>query len=526
MKFIFVVSIGVFWALDVFSQNLPGVPAVVTPDGCFNQAYNPYTAGLFCNPSNFQTYFLQAQPWMQQQYLSTAQFFSPTSFVNPLRPNIFLTSPSETQAPSQASVEQAYSDLVKDVSAKNSLKDDLLPEVFPGKSLSNCNCSSQTQKAKFNYPVSDRTVEKDLAQCRAHQIKTLPGSDEFDSHFMESISEDPQNPEILYGLTADLSSKVSPKNQAMYVSRSSDGGKTWVPVARINSNFFDASKAEGLYNHLAVSPGGSDLVFTSKTGAYHFSLPPEGEPGNNPSGVPDADLIPLAGPQGSDGYAQAVKIDPNPDSQGRMHMAVSYNRTNEGSQILEYHFDGSQWEKDSKDVPKLPTTGTILSLNFDSDSNCYMGSGDQAFRLDAKSKQWTKISGVGSDAAIAAISTTGGLHLATCGGVYTPGANNKSVVKAKSDSFEWISWKDNTHTLLRASDISVNPKNPDQMVVAAPSGVYLSRDGGKKWGKMDLEGFPSSDRYATAHIDAKGTVVVSGDNGTYVAKPFAKGCSQ
>ena len=94
--------------------------------------------------------------------------------------------------------------------------------------------------------------------CHVRQVKSLPGSGAFASDFIEAMASD-AHADMVWGLTADLSSKVPAEERAMYISRSSDGGKTWTPVARLGSQYFDADIGEGERNGLAVYPGGVSL---------------------------------------------------------------------------------------------------------------------------------------------------------------------------------------------------------------------------------------------------------------------------
>jgi hypothetical protein len=112
----------------------------------------------------------------------------------------------------------------------------------------------------------------DLESCRAHRVTGLPGSHHFGSDFIEVVATDParnpNSPETLWALTADLSSKVPFRSRAMYISSSSDGGSTWTEVARIDSRYFDARIGEGLRNGLLVSHGAADFLVTTQRGAF------------------------------------------------------------------------------------------------------------------------------------------------------------------------------------------------------------------------------------------------------------------
>ena len=102
-------------------------------------------------------------------------------------------------------------------------------------------------------------------------MKSLPGSHEFASDFIETIATDPdprgRNRNAVWALTADLSTEVPADERAMYISKSVDGGGTWTEVARIDSKFFDAEIGEGLRNGLSVYPGGTEFVITTQLGS-------------------------------------------------------------------------------------------------------------------------------------------------------------------------------------------------------------------------------------------------------------------
>ena len=74
----------------------------------------------------------------------------------------------------------------------------------------------------------------------------------------------------------------------MYISKSSNGGRTWTQVARVDSQYFDADIGEGERNGLGVSPGGKEFVITTQRGA--FQVIPR-------SSRPDAFVRPIAGPR-------------------------------------------------------------------------------------------------------------------------------------------------------------------------------------------------------------------------------------
>jgi len=86
------------------------------------------------------------------------------------------------------------------------------------------------------------------ANCNVYEVKSLPGSHHFAADFLETMVGDPKDPNVVWGLTADLSDTVPAPDRALYISKSSNGGKIWTQVARIDSRYFDAGIAEGLRN--------------------------------------------------------------------------------------------------------------------------------------------------------------------------------------------------------------------------------------------------------------------------------------
>src|ERR1700690_131336 len=89
---------------------------------------------------------------------------------------------------------------------------------------------------------------KDLDSCRVHEVRNLPGSHQFGSNFVEAMTGDP-NPRardrnIVWGLTAYLSSKVPARERAMYISQSTDGRNTWTQCVRVDSQYCDADIGE------------------------------------------------------------------------------------------------------------------------------------------------------------------------------------------------------------------------------------------------------------------------------------------
>ncbi len=127
-------------------------------------------------------------------------------------------------------------------------------------------------------------LQDDLDSCRVHRVTGLPGSHQFASDFIEAIASDPdpnaKDPDVIWGLTADLSSEVPAKDRALYISKSVDSGATWTQVARVDSRYFDAKIGEGLRNGFSVSPGGTYFVITTQRGAFQvFPQPGDGGDG-------------------------------------------------------------------------------------------------------------------------------------------------------------------------------------------------------------------------------------------------------
>jgi hypothetical protein len=168
----------------------------------------------------------------------------------------------------------------------------------------------------------------------------------------------------------------------------------------------------------------------------------------------------------------------------------------------------------------------ILSMQFGDAKGPYrhflfVGTGDQAYRLNPETKKWIRIGGVGADSAIHGMSTVGGLHLAACWGVYNP-AGGVTVDRVTHARFLLHRDSDETGANIRAYSIEVDPLKPKREVITAITGVYSSSDGGKTWKR--LNGLPDEE-FRSAHFNGDGTVIVSGIAGTFLANPFSKACS-
>jgi hypothetical protein len=371
---------------------------------------------------------------------------------------------------------------------------------------------------------------EDLNSCRVHQVKSLPGSHQFGSEFIVAMTSDPdpnaKEPNAVWALTADLSKQVPVADRAMYISKSSDGGVTWTEIARIESDYFDAKIGEGLRNGLGVSPGGSELVFTTQRGAFQVL------PGAGPS---DASVKYIAGPRvprprprlskpkkpGDPIMAGAVLIT----ADGK-HMVIGYGYFDLNPRILAYHKDdGGSWAED-RPLPNLPSNLDILSMQYDDSRSSrprslYLGTGDQAYRLNFQTMRWNRIAGVGDDSAIHAMSIVGGPHLAACWGVYNP--LSADAVKRVTDArFLLHRGKDEVGSNIRAYGIEVDAARPNREVVTSITGAYVSEDSGKTWRR--LNDLPDGE-YRSSHFNPDGSIILSGIPGTFLANPFSDACS-
>jgi hypothetical protein len=360
--------------------------------------------------------------------------------------------------------------------------------------------------------------------CQVYQVSAIPGSHQFASHFLEAVARDPgprASHKLLWGLTADLSSKVPAGERAMYISRSADGGKTWTGVARIDARYFDADIGEGERNGLSVFPGGSEFVVTTQLGAFQV--------------IPQPDLfatkiVPISGPRvvqpdltvtipkkiGDPVTANIVKITPD----GR-HLLVGYGYFDLTPQLVIYRRSPlGGWVRD-KPYPALPTEMDLLSMEFGRGGSLYVGTGDQAFLLRPRSKTWIQLEGVGDDSAIQGISTVGGPHLAACWGVYNP-TSPQSVVRVTHASFLLHRNEDEAGSSIRAFSVEVDPDRPNHQVVTSLTGVYVSEDHGWHWRR--LNDLPDGEFRLGTFSPLDGTVIASGIQGTFLVNPFSKSC--
>lgn len=370
----------------------------------------------------------------------------------------------------------------------------------------------------------------DTDSCFVHRVTSLPGSHRFASDFIEAIASDPDpdasDPDVIWGLTADLSSEVPAQQRAMYISKSTDGGATWTQIARVDSRYFDARIGEGLRNGFIVSPGGAYFVITTQRGAFQVFPRPD---------TSDTLVKPIAGPRVPDSppktpitkkagdpiRANVVQIT----ADGK-HLLIGYGYFDLEPQLLRYHKDNDgSWIEDGP-IAHLPTDMDLLSIQFDDPKRLdpgflYLGTGDQVYLLNLHSEKWSRIEGVGPDSAIHGMSVVGGLHLAACWGVYNPSGPG-TVRRVTNARFLLHRTTDETGSNVRAYSIEVDPSKPNREVVTSLTGVYTSQDNGESWRRLnDLP----EEEFRSAHFNSDGTILVSGIAGTFLANPFSDACS-
>jgi hypothetical protein len=366
---------------------------------------------------------------------------------------------------------------------------------------------------------------KDLDSCRVHEVRNLPGSHYFGSDFIEAMDGDPslraKDRNVVWAVTADLSSKVPAQDRAIYISKSSDGGKIWSQVARVDSRYFDADIGEGERNGFSVFPGGTEFVLTTQRGAFQIVPQPNSTdavvrsiPG--PRVVQPDTTVTIPKKVGDPVTANVVRITPD----GKRLM-VGYGYFDMSPQLLTYRrsADGS-WVQAGR-MPQPPTQMDLLSMQFGANS-LYVGTGDQAFHLKAHAKSWTMITGVGPDSAIQSISTVGGPHLAACWGVYNP-TSADSVLRVTHASFLLHRDEDEAGSNIRAFNVDVDPARPSHEIATSLTGVYFSKDHGWHW--LRLNDLPDGEFRSARFNPEDGTVIVSGIEGTFLVNPFSPHCA-
>lgn len=375
---------------------------------------------------------------------------------------------------------------------------------------------------------TDTDAQTDLDNCRVHRVTGIPGSHQFASDFIETIATDPSadDPDLIWGLTADLSDQVPFQDRAMYILKSTNGGATWTQVARIDSRYFDAAIGEGIFNGLTVSPGGTYFVITTQRGAFQV-IP---QPGTSETLVKS-----IAGPRvpSSPPKLRIAKRPGDPlranvlgmTADGK-HLIIGYGYFDLDPKLFSYQKDqNGSWIEDGP-LPPPPTEMDLLSMQFDDPKNpdpgfLYLGTGDQVYLLNLHTKRWGLVDGVGPDSAIHGMSVVGGLHLAACWGIYNPvGAG--MVRRVTTARFLLHRSTDETGSNLRAYSIDVDPLRSKREVVTALTGVYTTEDRGETWTR--ISGLPEEE-FRSARINSDGTVLVSGIAGTFLVNPFSDACS-
>jgi hypothetical protein len=377
---------------------------------------------------------------------------------------------------------------------------------------------------------SNSDLKNDMESCRVHRVTSLPGSHHFASDFIEAIasdhSPDVEDPDTIWGLTADLSGEVPPQDRAMYISKSTDGGATWIQVAKVGSKYFDAKIGEGLRNGFRVSPGGTYFLVTTQQGAFQV-LPQSSasetlvKPIAGPRVPSSPPKVPIPKRAGDAVRANALEMT----ADGR-HLIIGYGYFDLDPQIFTYHKDADgSWVEDGL-LSGLPTDMDILSMEFDDSRRAepgflYVGTGDQVYLLNFHTNKWSRIEGVGPDSAIHGMTVVGGLHLAACWGVYNP-TGPGTVRRVTNASFLIHRTTDEAGSNLRAYSIEVDPSKPTREVVTSLTGVYISEDSGQRWKRLnDLP----EEEFRTAHFNSDGTILVSGIAGTFLVNPFSDACS-
>jgi hypothetical protein len=364
--------------------------------------------------------------------------------------------------------------------------------------------------------------------CYVREVKTLPGSHGFAADFIEVIATDPsaraKDRDAIWALNADLHSGIPAEEQAMYISKSTDGGATWTEVARVDARYYDSDIDEGLRNGLEVLPGGNEFVITTQKGAFQVLPQKDGAAVvryiEGPRVPHDRPWVSITKKEGDPVRAAAVKVT----ADGR-RMIVAYGYFDMDPKLFSYHKRrGGEWVEDGP-LPQIPTDLQIFSMQWEKagrarPDSLYVGTGDQVYRLDLRTMKWTMVKGVGDDSAIHAINTVGGLHIAACWGIYEP-VSRDAVAKVMDAEFIYHRNDDATGPNIRAYGIDVDRANPDRQVVTALTGVYLTSDAGQNWRRMI--GLPEGE-YRTAHFNADGSVIISGIPGTFLANPFSSAC--
>lgn len=364
-------------------------------------------------------------------------------------------------------------------------------------------------------------------ECAVQQVTGLPGSHGYAGDFIEATAMEPgaDDQDVFWALTADLSETVPAEKRAMYISKTTDGGVTWIPLARVGPSYFEAYVGEGLRNGFIVAPGGRSFILTTQKGAFEVIPQP---------GTTSAVILPIDGPRVPEALSK-VPLTKKPGEPVRANVALM---TSDGSRLylgfgyfdrtpLLYSYRrgvGGSWLQESQ-IAGLPSEMDLLSIQFDdarpvNPRFMYVGTGDQAYLLNMRSMRWSRVDGVGTDSAIHGMTVVGGLHIAACWGVYNP-VGPGMVSKVTSPTFLIHPTTDEAGPNVRAYSVDVDPARLNRAVVTAITGVYVSEDRGVTWRRINS--LPDGE-YRTAHFDADGTVLVSGMPGTFMVRPFDEVC--
>ena len=389
---------------------------------------------------------------------------------------------------------------------------------------------TDVSKASSSGDRESEDAKRDLDNCVVHKVTSLPGSHEFAGDFIETIASDPDpranDPDVLWGLTADLSEAVPPQNRALYISKSVNGGATWTEVARVDSRYFDSRVGEGLRNGFLVSPGGAYFVITTQKGAFQVT-PQEGTSSavvkqiEGPRVPETPPKIQITKKPGEPVRANAVEMTADGS-----RLIVGYGYFDRTPLMFSYRKDANgSWVEDGQ-IRGLPTEMDILSMQFDDLKKTrpgflYVGTGDQVYLLNLRTKVWSRVDGVGPDSAIHGMTVVGGLHLAACWGVYNP--VGPGMVRRVTDAkFLLHPTSDEAGPNLRAYGIEVDRLRQNREVVTSITGVYVSEDSGQTWRR--LNDLPDGE-YRSAHFSSDGNVLVSGMPGTFLVNPFSEACT-
>jgi hypothetical protein len=242
---------------------------------------------------------------------------------------------------------------------------------------------------------------------------------------------------------------------------------------------------------------------------------------------------------------------------------------------VSYHREdpSKPWSKENiKELPgiadSLPgvLTKNILSIEMDpkDQKSIYVGTAyDGVFHYDEKKNQWKRVEGIPDNSAIHEMlfDKDGKLHAMACQGVFDspkPVVDVASFVKrVMSPNFIFNGVKKTGY--LRAYSMDINPLNDKQRVLTADSGVFISDDSGKHWrlftGRNNADerhflpacvsitqrtsanpvslipmgpcmGTSTKNEFRTSHFTQDGSLLLSGIAGSFLANPFAQGCSK